>query len=218
LYNLLFFNQFGKEKHFFYGPVPKGYTTKQIDKDYIKKNNDTIVVLIGHSAVRYINHKETLDSLKHLIKKPIHLIIPLNYGDQNYANTIKEYANRTFPGHCSFIERRLSLDEYIRLLWTVDVGIIDSERQIAMGNITLLFYMGAKVFLKKNTVMFDYYHDKELLDVFDCDSIPEMSFETFSSPINSCGKNVNKRFAEKELKMDEIKTDWKNIFLDLEKR
>jgi len=175
----------------------------------ILKPDDNIHVLVGHSAVKNCHHFECLDSLGHFAKEKIVLHIPLTYGDMEYRDEVIEYAKKLFPEEkLDFIMDNVPLDEYVRFLWTVDIGVFKVYRQIALGNICKLLYMCKKVYLPKGSLMYDCFLDKNT-EVFDFDTIKDLSFEEFSKP-GSLDKPSD--YMMGRMTKDRVISQWKDVF------
>lgn len=205
-----FKRQFGDKHIFLSGPDPKGYDIDILNKQYCTKKDNAIYILLGHSAVKTLHHKEILNKLVPYKNENVKIIIPLNYGDKNYAREVCNYANTLFSNDKIIcINEKMDLLSYIRLLWQCDIAIIHSERQIAMGNITMLMYMKKKIFLMKDSIMDNYYRIEENLEIYDSGEIGNIPFEKF---IKNEYDEKNRSFAIKEIDVNSIAKIWKDTF------
>lgn len=210
--------QFGDNCIFLCGPDPKGYDEIFLKQNKKPKKEKAVNILIGHSAVKTLNHIEVMSQLLKFKEENIKIILPLNYGDNSYRDKIKEYALENFDEKkIEFIFEKMTLEQYIQLLWQTDIAIFHSDRQIAMGNITMLLYMQKKIFLKKNSVMDNYYRINEKLEIYNSCEIKNQNFSEFIYNNNN-NNLVNKKFAQKEIDINSIVEDWKNTFKKLEER
>lgn len=88
------------------------------------------------------------------------LVLPISYGDDKaYCEYLKSYLNKTNLKSV-IIEKFLSKEEYFKIIDNVEIGIFNSIRQMAMGNIIALLASGKAVFLRKDNPFF--MHLKEL--------------------------------------------------------
>lgn len=88
-----------------------------------RKNSKYINILLGHTANPWNKHFEALNNLSKFRDENIRIYIPLSYGvDRDYANSVKEYANKLFGNKAICIFREMNLENYIRFLWSIDVA------------------------------------------------------------------------------------------------
>ncbi len=205
--------QFKHEKIFLEGPDPKGYDIELLENSKNELKDNKIRILVGHSAVPALNHKYILDKLYKYCKENIEIIIPLSYGDNNYAYEISKYAIELFGSNkIMILNNKLTLNEYAKLLWNCDIAIIYSERQIAMGNITMMMYMKKKIFLMRNSVMDKYYRVNQGLEIYDADRIGNIPYDDF---IKGKDYEKNRVFAEHEIDIYDIAEKWNDTFAKL---
>ena len=208
--------QFGDSASILNGPDPKGYDKKFLDSTKTDKTGDAYAIVIGHSAVQSVNHFSVLDALSKFREENIRIILPLNYGDSSYANKVEDYAISLYGrDKVVSIRNKLTLEEYSRILWKCDACIIHSDRQIAMGNIIMCMYMGKKVFLKKDSVMWNYYKEYLSLDISDSSSIASTSYPEFIE--NRIDIIKNREYAMGEIEVPLIMQKWKETFELLQK-
>ncbi|MFV0590525.1 MAG: TDP-N-acetylfucosamine:lipid II N-acetylfucosaminyltransferase [Draconibacterium sp.] len=117
-------------------------------------------ILVGNSASPVNNHLDTFQLLRSIQLDPDQkIIVPLSYGgDQKYIKTIIKQGRKYFGDHFLPITEFMPKEEYYKLLYSVGFGFFNSLRQHAMGNINLLIFLGAKVFLDKKNPAHSFYH------------------------------------------------------------
>ncbi len=115
-------------------------------------------IMINHSASITGNHLFILDYIKNLPLKErqYNILIPLSYGDKNYANDIITIANKTFETDITSLQSFMPLDDYQKLLSTVKIAIFGMRRQEAAGNVFQLINMGTKVFLREENTLLQW--------------------------------------------------------------
>lgn len=205
-----FIKQFGSSVSFIDGPDPKGYNIDTLEKNKEEKTDNIIYILVGHSAVIALNHIKILNDLKHYKNENIKIILPLNYGDSSYAKEVYNEAVKIFTTEKIIaINEKLDMDKYIKLLWHCDIAIIHSDRQIAMGNITMLMYMLKKIYLKKESIMDRYYRSEQGLEIYDSNTISNLTFDEFKESKHLL---INREYATKEINIDDIASTWKESF------
>ncbi len=106
-------------------------------------------IMIGHSSTPYGNHYEIIQQLSN-IDATYSIFLPLAYGDKYYGDLIENIARKRF----SVIEvQRQKLDSvaYSKKLAEVGWAVFNTKEQQGLGNILALVFMGAKVFLDKDS-------------------------------------------------------------------
>lgn len=142
------------------------------------KNNEPIVIQVNHRADRVLRHKEILDRLGIYKNQNIQIILPLSYGNvDGCADEIESYAVAKFGKEkIKALRSLVSLDEYQRLLSTVDIFIIYATRQIALGNIYSMLYMQKKIFLPSISNLTHFFRSKGV-KIFNIEDLGLLSFE-----------------------------------------
>jgi hypothetical protein len=112
-----------------------------------KASGEPIYIQVGHSATPTIDHIHTLDTLSRFSDQNIRLFLPLNYGDSQYADRVQAHAEKLFPGKVICLRQMLAPADYFAHLARVDIGIFDTHRQIALGNIQRMLFRNVKLYL-----------------------------------------------------------------------
>lgn len=175
--------RFKDKVQIFRTPYPTGINSIRIDeiiaKCCKKDHTDSYRVMVGHSAHPYLNHISILDKLSKYKNEPILISLVLVYGNMDYAKYVSDYAVRIF-GHEKVEIKcdRMSVEEYISYLNSVDVAIFDQKIQCALGNINQLLYLKKKVFINaKGFIKIPFELETIYLPV--TDEIEDMTFEQF---------------------------------------
>lgn len=205
-----YIKQFGNRAMFIDGPNPVGYDVAGLEHARPLDKDDCVNILLGHSAVKTLGHQEMLDRLWVYRDNNIRIHLPMNYGDPKYAKEVYDYAVTRFsPEKIHLIREKLNISDYMKLLWKCDIAIIHSDRQIAMGNITMLMYMRKKLYLKRGSVMDRYYREQEGLQIYDSNTIGDNEFDVFAYHEDS---GVNRDFAIREIDENRIASAWKKTY------
>ena len=118
--------------------------------------NVTNEIMIGHAAAPTLNHAEILDILLH-VPFSGKLFLPLEYGEEQYRNEIKNKANLLFNGRTEFLETRLEMQAYYQRLSSVGFAVFNFRWQESLGNIIFLIWNGTKIFLKKESSVYQQF-------------------------------------------------------------
>lgn len=133
---------------FFY---PSKLDFKAIDKivEMEKKPGDksqNLNIIVGNSGYPSSNHLDVFDIIsKHV--SGLEVYCPFSYGDEKYIEYISQKGVAYFQNSFHPISDFMSIDEYLKFILKMDIGIMDHFRTQAMGNIIYLLYFGKKVFM-----------------------------------------------------------------------
>lgn len=171
---------------------------------YKKENNKTLKILVGNSATKTNRHKEVFEILEKYKDQNIEIIVPLNYGDQNYKDEIINFGNNIFGYKFKPIINFLNFKEYKKLLNKIDIAIFNNNRQQAGANIKLLIGYGKKVYISKENTFYHELKDKNIT-IFD---IYNFNLEKINFKIMM----TNKCLAHKYYSKESLIIFWKNLF------
>ncbi|WP_394974399.1 TDP-N-acetylfucosamine:lipid II N-acetylfucosaminyltransferase [uncultured Croceitalea sp.] len=121
-------------------------------------------ILIGNSATPPNNHLDIF----HKIKNKVRVIVPLNYGDMNYAKEIERKGHEIFENRFIPIKDFMTFDAYIELVFSCNTMIMYHIRQQGLGNILLALFGGMRVFLNNKSPLYSYLKQLNFI-VFDLD-------------------------------------------------
>lgn len=116
-------------------------------------------ILLGNSASATNNHLEVFHLLKSVDLGDRKIIVPLSYGDVDYGKYITSKGYELLGNSFVPVIEFMPLPQYNDLIASCEIVIMNHIRQQALGNICAAFYKGAKVFLNKNGVLFDFFTD-----------------------------------------------------------
>ena len=129
---------------------------KGFEKKTIIGNN----ILIGNSAAYENNHLETFQLLRLLDIKDRDLIYPLSYGSLENKNEVLRIGDNLFGDKFNALTNFMPIDEYINTLSSCSILIMNHIRQQGLGNIIIMLYLGAKVFLRKENPIYTFFKNE----------------------------------------------------------
>lgn len=118
-------------------------------------------ILLGNSASYANNHLDAFDVLTKLDIKDRQIITPLSYGDSIYRDKIISEGNKLFGKDFMPLIDFMPIDEYISLISSCSVVIMNHIRQQALGNIITMMYLGTTIFLKKENPVYKFFKGKD---------------------------------------------------------
>jgi hypothetical protein len=125
-----------------------------------------------------LNHIEVLNQLTKYQNENIRIYLPLSYGDKNYGDQVEKYAKNLFGDKVVCLRNMMTKSDYMDFLSMIDIAIFNTSRQIGLGNITPLLYMGKKIFMPAGSIMYEYYKSVGV-EVFDSNQLNNMEFSQF---------------------------------------
>lgn len=132
-------------------------------------------VLLGNSANFSCNHMEGIDFLNSINGNKPKLIIPLSYGNKEYAKVIKSYTDNNYLGEAEFLDDFMSFDDYINIISSCGFAVMPHKRQQGLGNIILMINLGAKIFLDIENPIYTFLKEKGMI-IFSLQDINENDF------------------------------------------
>lgn len=181
-----------------------------LEDDLIKDLNSKISgnnILIGNSATPENNHLDTFKFLENIDLRDRKLICPLNYGDPEYAKYISNKGALYFGNNFYPITEFMSIDEYRDILKSCSVAIMNHLRQQAVGNIIMMLYMGAKVFLNKESPVYSFFN-KQGAKIY---STNELCMEEINLELKDEDIERNREILRKHWSRDVILSKTKNM-------
>lgn len=177
----------------------------------IPKDGEFINILIGNSATITNCHCDVLERLRFLSKiDNIRIYCPLSYGDTEYRDKLIKYAKEIYGEKFIPIINFLDYESYMKLLRKIDIGIFNLTRQQALGNLFMLFYLGAKIYMSDDITPWKMFNDLGL-KLF---SYQEMCDECFFEKLDEKDILNNRRIAESYCSIEQFSSNWSSVLRD----
>lgn len=138
-------------------------------KGFFNKKTNGTSILVGNSATDTNNHIEIFELLKDL-KIDNNCIVPLSYGDSEYKNIIIKKGYELLGNKFIPLNDFLKYQEYISLIMGCNTVIMNHKRQQGLGNLIIMIYLGAKVYLRKDNPIYREFK-KEGFIIFSIDDL-----------------------------------------------
>jgi len=117
-------------------------------------------VLLGNSASTTSNHADWLEWLAEQALLPKRqLICPLSYGDKHYASQIKALGQQLFAEQFVALTDFMPLEDYLDLVASCSHLVMNHVRQQGVGNILIMLYLGATVFIRQENPCFAFFRE-----------------------------------------------------------
>ncbi|OXY81881.1 TDP-N-acetylfucosamine:lipid II N-acetylfucosaminyltransferase [Oceanimonas doudoroffii] len=164
----------------------KGFEDEQVEGDSI---------LIGNSASLTCNHKEILDFLHEAGVENRYIISPLSYGDKTYGEKIITIGKQYFGEKFNPLKDFMSIQNYVATIRKCGYVIMNHKRQQAVGNIVIMLYLGARVFLREENPTYPFL--KEMGIAVSSVQELEKDISLLQKPLSSEEKENNKELVSK---------------------
>lgn len=179
---------------------------KGIEHLEIKGDN----ILLGNSASFSNNHLEILEFLSRLNLGDKKIITPLSYGNKKYANEIISFGQKVtgynFSPQMEFIDK----ESYHKLISSCSICIMNHKRQQSMGNIISMLYLGSKLFMNKENIVYKFLK-REGAIIF---SIDELDNESISIKLTKSEILTNRNVLKKHWSESVVNEKYRS-FIDL---
>ncbi|CAD5252984.1 MULTISPECIES: TDP-N-acetylfucosamine:lipid II N-acetylfucosaminyltransferase [unclassified Imperialibacter] len=113
-------------------------------------------ILIGNSASYTNNHLEVFEKLRNFDLTGRKLITPLSYGDPQYVKAISGIGYQQFPDIFHPLTKFLTIESYNEILSSCSIVIMNHYRQQGIGNILSTIYLGCKVYLSEESILYSF--------------------------------------------------------------
>lgn len=148
-----------------------------------QKTDDSLkTVFLGNSGDPSNNHITILQELQKY--KNIKIICPLSYGNKKYIEKVVEIGKELYGKNFIPLLEFQKPDEYLNLLNSIDIAIMNHTRQQAMGNIFLILYLGKKLYLNPINPLYNMLITNDL-------KIEKMDFNDFSIDFTPYPQEIN---------------------------
>jgi hypothetical protein len=116
-------------------------------------------ILLGNSAYPNNNHADALSELSKLSITRNNIVMPLGYGLKSYARYLERNAPSIFNASYTILNKFIDYHEYVKILSTCPVAIMNHVRQQAAGNIYSMLYLGSNVFIREENPIYNHLID-----------------------------------------------------------
>lgn len=173
----------------FYAPYPmrkKVFFDLENLNPNVRRANGEIWIQIGNNANSFNRHLDILETIKKFADQKVRIFIPMSYGNDwhnkipNYVDIVQAKAIEYFgEERVTVLKKLMPLDEYSKFLDQMDIIIIATDRQNALGNIEKNMFSGGKVYLSEKNPLYAYFNEQGI-QVGKYEDIDNENFDEFS--------------------------------------
>lgn len=194
-------------KSFYPNPIDFSLIQKVETK---KKDNKPLIFLVGNSGAPTNNHFEIIDIMAEFINENIEVIIPLSYGDTQYIDKVIRYGVEKLGEKFKPLMEFMSPDQYIDILATIDVAIMNHNRQQGLGNILALLALKKKVYIRSDTTPYQFFTENGVV-IFDTYDLSRLKLEEIGS-VNEVEMECNAKEVEFLISEESCLKGWQEVF------
>lgn len=190
----------------FHYPTAIGYSYSKTFVDTHKE-----VILVNQSASKSGNHITVLKKILEIDrnKKIKTLIVPLSYGAENIKKSIKAFGYSNLRYCFKPLDNYMNINEYFNILKNVKSAVFGQRRQEAANNILFLLGLGAKVFLRKDNNLLQYFKSKGFF-IYEFEN--ELNILDDFDQLDIEKQQINRRLVEEEMSFENIELEFKALF------
>ena len=184
-----------REWHSFPAFISWNYGT--LEDNYIKGFEGKVVqgndIFIGNSASVTSNHVDAIEALARLSNISGDIYVPLNYGaaPPRYTDAVVRSGAQSFGGAFKPLLNFMPIQEYVALLLNCGYVILNHKRQQAVGNIVILLYLGARIFLRAENPVYAHLMKRGVV-VNSMDELADKP-ELLNTPLSEAERERNRQ-------------------------
>lgn len=168
-------------------------------------------IQVGNSADPANRHLELFDLLARMNLSDVNVFCPLSYGNMDYAKQVSEQGRKLFGDRFRPLETTVSLDEYMKMLSSVDLAIMNYRTQKGLGNAIILLSLGKKLYLPADTTPSRYFSEYLGLSIYDTTRLAKETDKTLFSFDAEKGRH-NREVIRREYSDSRCAELWKAVF------
>lgn len=208
--------RFGRRLPVYDALYASGYYRSDIDRIVAahRRSERRTNIMVGHCAYPYLNHERVFERLAAYRDEEIVITLVLGYGYDDYAERTAARAREQFGEKKVAVYRDfLTWERYIDLLCDVDIAVFDYTHQAAFGNLILLSYLGKKLYLAADGVMYKAFCEQHA-EAYDAAQIGRVPFDELLSR----NRQGSSEYAAGLLDRTRIREQWLELFRTVAKR
>jgi dTDP-N-acetylfucosamine:lipid II N-acetylfucosaminyltransferase len=191
-------------------PIPTDFEALRRIQNKTEKNK-IIHIQAGNSANPTNNTIEILHYLAKNMGGKCLVFCPVSYGDEEYAKTVIDFGNKELGDRFYPMTTFLDREQYASFVASVDILIMNHQRQQGLGNIFSYLYLGKKVYIRSDNSSFQFFEEngikvydtRTLLSGLDTEGLTEMDLQV---------SQKNREQTEKIVSLETIASGWAELF------
>ena len=193
------------------------YSSEYIDGKFInflnnlssKSKSNKLNIMVGHSGSKMLNHVKVLSDLKKY-KESFKIVLPLAYGNKDYINSIEKISQEFCD--VEILKEMLPLKEYSKKINEIDILLINSNRQIAIGNISIAVLLRKYICLNEEGPNYDFFKNQLNMDIIGYNYFINLTVSQKLECLSCVDVSKNYSIMMKWLSKENFIESWQKIF------
>jgi hypothetical protein len=160
-------------------------------------------ILIGNSGDPQNRHDIIIDALKEISLSNRKVICPLSYGYDKYIEYILQYGYDNLKENFEPLTDFIPLNEYVNKISSCSVCIMNHHRQQGLGNIIVMLWLGAKVYLNEDSLAYSFFKNLNV-KVFSIQKDLLMNSSLVFAPLTETEIESNRQILHSEYSEEKI--------------
>jgi hypothetical protein len=191
-------------------PIPTDFSVLRQMRT-AKKSNKLFNIQVGNSANPTNNSIEVIRFLGKHLSNQCRVFCPLSYGDKDYAKKVIEFGKNELGDNFIPMTTFLGREEYAAFVASVDILIMNHQRQQGLGNIFSYLFLGKKVYIRSDNSSFPFFKDHGIV-VYDTKALLNNGDIGQLMEVNLQVSHANMMRTEELISIDTLKQGWSEIF------
>ncbi len=192
-------------------PIPTDFEALRRIQNKTKKNG-IIHIQVGNSANPTNNTIEILHYLAKNREERCLVFCPVSYGDEEYARTVMDYGKKELGDRFYPMTTFLDREQYASFVASVDILIMNHQRQQGLGNIFSYLYLGKKVYIRSDNSSFQFFEEHGI-EVYDTRALLSDKDSKGLTEMDPQVSKRNREQTEKIVSLETIAPGWAKIFI-----
>jgi hypothetical protein len=192
-------------------PIPTDFEALRRIQDKVKKN-DIIHIQVGNSANPTNNTIEVIHYLAKNMSGKCLVFCPVSYGDEEYAKAVIDYGEKELGDWFYPMTTFLDREQYASFVASVDILIMNHQRQQGLGNIFSYLYLGKKVYIRSDNSSFQFFEEHGI-EVYDTRALLSDKDSKGLTEMDPQVSKRNREQTEKIVSLETIAPGWAKIFI-----
>ncbi len=191
-------------------PIPTDFDALRRIQNKTEKN-EIIHIQVGNSSNPTNNTIEIIHFLARNMGGKCLVFCPVSYGDEEYAKTVIDYGNKELGNRFYPLTDFLDREQYASFVASIDILIMNHQRQQGLGNIFSYLYLGKKVYIRSDNSSFQFFEEHGI-KVYDTRAL---LFEKDSLDLTEMDPQISKKNreqTEKIVSLETIAPGWAKVF------
>jgi hypothetical protein len=190
-------------------PIPTDFEKLRLIR-HAKISADCIHIQVGNSANPTNNTLEILEILASDPTMNFKVYCPVSYGDPEYADKVVKKGTELFGERFTGIRHFMDKTLYAEFIASMDILIMNHQRQQGLGNIFSYLYLGKKVYIRSDNSSFSFFAEHDI-KVYDTSQLKSAIDKNELLYMDGSTSEMNMKMTELIVDSESIMSGWAQI-------